>query len=154
MGVEVHTNLLPDKEYTITGTLMVQETGKALTDQDGKPVTVTKTFRAENAEGSIRITFPEIDTTLLAGKALVAFEKVDYEGVTVIRHEDLNDEDQTVLIPSPPEPEKPQDTPPVVTGDPINIRLWMLMLCTAAAGIVFALSVRISARKRQEKSGI
>ncbi|MBR6406030.1 MAG: VaFE repeat-containing surface-anchored protein [Lachnospiraceae bacterium] len=150
----VYTNLLPEKEYTITGTLMVKESGMELTDQDGKPVTVTKTFRAENADGSIRITFPEIDTTLLAGKALVAFEKVDYEGVTVICHEDLNDEDQTVLIPSPPEPEKPQDTPPVVTGDPINIRLWMLMLCTAAAGIVFALSVRILARKRQEKSGI
>ena len=94
-----YTNLLPGKEYTVKGTLMVKETSKALLDKDGKEITAEKTFTAEESDGSILLTFENIDTTNLVGKSIVAFEKVYYEGIEIIVHADLEDEDQTVVVP-------------------------------------------------------
>ena len=47
-----YTNLIPGKEYTVSGKLMVKETGEPLLI-DGKEVTTKKTFVAEEADGSI-----------------------------------------------------------------------------------------------------
>ncbi|MBR4483850.1 MAG: VaFE repeat-containing surface-anchored protein, partial [Erysipelotrichaceae bacterium] len=94
-----YKNLIPGKEYTVKGTLMIKETEKPLLDKDGKEITVTKTFKAEKPDGSILIVFENIDTTNLVGKSIVAFEQVDYEGEPVIVHADLEDEDQTVVVP-------------------------------------------------------
>ena len=44
--------LIPGKEYTVSGKLMVKETGEPLT-VDGKEVTAEKTFVAEEVDGSI-----------------------------------------------------------------------------------------------------
>ncbi len=95
--VVIYKNLLPGKEYTVKGTLMVKETGEPLME-NGKPVTAEKTFTAETADGSVELIFT-IDSTLLAGKALVAFEEVKYEDITVAVHADIEDEDQTVYVP-------------------------------------------------------
>ena len=94
-----YTNLLPGKEYTVKGTLMVKETEKPLLDKDGKEITVKKKFKAEKPDGEILIVFENIDTTNLVGKHIVAFEEVQYEGVTVVLHADIEDEDQTVVVP-------------------------------------------------------
>ena len=94
-----YTKLIPDKEYTVKGKLIVKETGKAILDKDGKEITAEKTFKAEKADGEILLEFEHVDTTQLIGKHIVAFESVEYEGLTIIVHEDLEDEDQTVAVP-------------------------------------------------------
>ena len=92
-----YTNLIPGKEYTVSGKLMVKETGEPLTI-DGKEVTAEKTFVAEEADGSIILEFT-FDSSALAGKKIVAFEDVTYEGISIGTHEDLTDEDQTISYP-------------------------------------------------------
>ena len=92
-----YTNLIPGKEYTVSGKLMVKETGEPLTI-DGKEVTAEKTFVAEEADGSIILEFT-FDSSALAGKKIVAFEDVSYVGISIGTHEDLTDEDQTISYP-------------------------------------------------------
>ena len=92
-----YKNLLPGKEYTVSGKLMVKETGEMLT-VDGKEVTTEKTFVAEEADGSIILEFT-FDSSALAGKKIVAFEDITYEGISIGSHEDLTDEEQTISYP-------------------------------------------------------
>lgn len=92
-----YTNLIPGKEYTVSGKLMVKETGEPLT-VDGKEVTTEKTFVAEEADGSIILEFT-FDSSALAGKKIVAFEDITYEGISIGSHEDLTDDDQTISYP-------------------------------------------------------
>ena len=91
-------NLIPGKEYTIKGTLMDQETEKEL-QVDGKAVKAEKTFTAEKADGSVDITFT-FDGSALAGKKVVVFEKLLFEGREVAVHEDIEDKGQTVTYQS------------------------------------------------------
>ena len=76
---------------------MVKETGEPLT-VDGKEVTAEKTFVAEEADGIIILEFT-FDSSALAGKKIVAFEDITYEGISIGSHEDLTDEDQTISYP-------------------------------------------------------
>ena len=92
-----YKNLIPGKEYTVKGTLMVKETGEPLTI-DGKEVTAEKTFTAEEEDGSIVLEFT-FDSSALAGKHIVAFEDVEYKGISIGTHADLEDEDQTISYP-------------------------------------------------------
>ena len=91
-----YTNLIPGQEYTVTGTLMNKESGKAFTIA-GKEVTASKTFTCEKADGEVEIIF-DIDATELAGKTGVVFEEITVNGKIVGEHKDLNDEDQTVFF--------------------------------------------------------
>ena len=93
-----YTNLIPGKEYTVKGTLMVKETGEPLV-VDGNEITAEKTFVAEEADGSIVLEFT-FNSLALAGKHVVAFEDVEYEGVSIGTHADIEDEDQTISYPS------------------------------------------------------
>ncbi|MGN1382998.1 MAG: VaFE repeat-containing surface-anchored protein, partial [Eubacterium sp.] len=79
-------------------TLMDKSTGKALS-QNGKTITASKTFTPDKADGTVEVTFT-YDATQLAGKSVVAFEKVSYNGTDICTHEDINDTDQTVYVPS------------------------------------------------------
>lgn len=92
-----YENLLIGKTYTVKGTLRDQETGKAL-EIDGKKITAEKTFVAEQASGSVDLSFT-FDGSKLAGKTTVVFEDLTYNNVSVAVHEDLKDEGQTVHIP-------------------------------------------------------
>ena len=96
-----YENLVPGKEYKVSGTLMVKETGEALLDADGNPITASTTFTPEKPEGSVDVVF-EFDADLLAGKKLVAFEKLLRNDIEITFHEDIDDEDQTVEV-VPPE---------------------------------------------------
>ena len=89
--------MIPGKEYTVKGTLMVKETGEALV-VNGETVTAEKTFTAEEPDGSIILEFT-FDSSALAGKKIVAFEDITYEGISIGSHEDLTDEDQTISYP-------------------------------------------------------
>ena len=92
-----YTNLIPGKQYQVHGTLMDKETGNPLTVND-QEVTATKTFTPDKADGSVDLTFV-FDGSALAGKSIVAFEDVQYEGKSVGTHADINDKDQTIDFP-------------------------------------------------------
>ena len=95
--VEYH-NLIAGKTYTLTGILMIKETGEPLKDSEGKAVTAEKTFVVDKKDGTVELSFT-FDSRIVAGKTVVAFENVKYEGVTVAIHADINDEDQSVHFP-------------------------------------------------------
>ena len=89
--------------YKINGTLMNKSTGEAAVDGDGKPITASGVFTAGSATGTATVTFT-FNTNGMAGGAYVAFEEV-YEttgGTETLwgTHMDLNDEAQTVYVPS------------------------------------------------------
>jgi len=89
--------------YKINGTLMNKSTGEAAVDGDGKPITASGVFTAGSATGTATVTFT-FNTNGMAGGAYVAFEEV-YEttgGKETLwgTHMDLNDEAQTVYVPT------------------------------------------------------
>lgn len=95
-----YENLIPGKEYTIVGKLMVKETGDALLDKGGTPVTSTVTFVPNEPNGTAILPFT-IDARKLGGKSVVAFETIQYNGKDIAIHADLSDADQTVSINDP-----------------------------------------------------
>ena len=74
-----YTGLKAGETYEITGTLMDAKTGEAALDDDGNAITASKEFTAPTADGNIDITFTFAGVSL-AGKTLVAFEDISYEG--------------------------------------------------------------------------
>lgn len=92
-----YKGLQSDKEYTVKGTLMDKETGEAILI-DGKEVTAETVFTPDETEGSVDIAFI-FDTSKLAGKSVVAFEDVYYDGIKLCTHADIEDEGQTVDYP-------------------------------------------------------
>ena len=109
-----YSSLLPGKEYTVTGTLMNKETKEPVLI-DGEKVTASTTFTAENAEGSVEVVF-KFDESAIAGTTVVAFESMEYKGVEVAVHADIEDEDQTVYIPDVHTTATATDTKDHVTG--------------------------------------
>ncbi|WP_368289845.1 VaFE repeat-containing surface-anchored protein, partial [Enterococcus avium] len=95
-----YENLVPGKEYTVTGTLMDKATGKAFKAGD-KEVTGKATFIAsESGSGTVEVAFQFDRSYLTEETVLVVFEKLfNVEGKLVGLHEDLEDEDQTVRQP-------------------------------------------------------
>ncbi|MBR5950194.1 MAG: VaFE repeat-containing surface-anchored protein, partial [Actinomycetaceae bacterium] len=99
-----YTNLIPGKEYTVSGALHVKNadgTDGGVLKVDGKAVSASKTFTPKEKNGSVTLEFT-FNASALNGKKLVAFETVKYEGVTVGVHADINDENQTVEISTKP----------------------------------------------------
>lgn len=108
-----YDNLVPGREYTITGTLMNQRTGEVYLDADGKEVTVTRTFEAgkksdgitvktdeehNSVSGTIEMTF-NFNGTNLEDTTLVVFENLYHNNIKVTAHADLKDKSQTVHFP-------------------------------------------------------
>lgn len=126
-----YINLIPGKTYTVTGTLMDKKTGSPVT-AGGRPVTVSKEFVPERADGSVIVEF-EFDASQLAGRSVTAFEKVSSCGKDVFVHEDLKDQDQSIYF-------RRTGTSAAATGDENYAVLWTAVLVTAsacAAGIIF-----------------
>ncbi len=111
-----YTNLVVGKEYTLTGTLMNRETGLPLLDEEGEEITASAVFTASaesnddcntvtayyednnSVDGRYLITFT-LDSGILAGKTIVAFEKLYHNGIEVVTHADISDDDQSVYYP-------------------------------------------------------
>ncbi|MCD7885217.1 MAG: VaFE repeat-containing surface-anchored protein, partial [Lachnospiraceae bacterium] len=108
-----YENLVPGREYTISGTLVNKDTGYELVDGQNQSVIAERTFIAGETEdgitatvdeethsvsGTVELTFT-FDASLLAGVTVVAFENLEHKGITVVTHSDLNDEDQTIHFP-------------------------------------------------------
>ena len=93
-----YRNLVPGKEYTITGTLYDVETGLPLSDGNGGDVTSSKTFTPESANGTVDIVFT-VPSSSLAGKTYVAFEDLYQDGKKIATHSDIEDKGQTIYVP-------------------------------------------------------
>ena len=94
-----YTNLIPGKTYKVTGTAMDKKTGKVIKDADGKAVTSEAKITPETADGKVNVDFI-FDGSNLAGKTIVMFEEIRYEGKLIGVHADINDEAQTIYVPA------------------------------------------------------
>ena len=93
-----YRNLVPGKTYTVSGTLMDQRTGKAVT-VNGKAVTSSADFTPDTADGETTVDF-HFNTKGLGDTTVVVFEKMFYGKAEIAAHEDINDKGQTIYIPS------------------------------------------------------
>ena len=94
-----YRNLEVGKQYTMTGTLMDQETGEPVLDAEGNPITAEKSFAPVTDEGTVDVTFV-FSGVDMAGKTVVAFESVSLNDTVYAVHADIEDENQTVTFPS------------------------------------------------------
>lgn len=164
-----YENLVPGKTYTIVGTLMDSGTGEAVRIE-GEMATVKEQFEPKETDGTAEVTF-NFNGLSLAGKTVVVFESLLYNGVEIASHRDIGDERQSVaVIPvrsvkgasvekEEEKEEKITEAPPrkggvsgrsvdmVKTGDAANIFLW------GAAGLVSLgiLAALLLARKKRRK---
>ncbi|MDD3277536.1 MAG: VaFE repeat-containing surface-anchored protein [Lachnospiraceae bacterium] len=142
-----YSNLIAG-EYLVKGILMNQKTGEPI-QIDGKNVTAEAAFTAEQAEGSVEVTY-SFDGRKVSGETIVVFEDLLHGGSVIASHRDLKDEAQTVWIeklktptttPTTTPTEKPVKTPdqtvtaPVKTGDATQITgMLAVLICAAALG--------------------
>jgi hypothetical protein len=94
-----YENLITGKDYTVTGVLMDKETGKEALDDNGNKVTAEAKFRAEKSSGTVTVTY-EFSGVKCAGKTLVSFETLSWNGHELAVHSDIHDDDQTVYVPA------------------------------------------------------
>ncbi len=66
-----YKNLIPGKEYTVSGKLMDKDTGKALL-VNGKEITATTTFKPTAKDGTVDLTY-KLDASVLEDKTVVVF---------------------------------------------------------------------------------
>ena len=96
-----YKNLIPGKEYTLKGTLMIKgEDGDGVITEepllvDGEPVTAEAVFTPEKSEGTVDVTFTFDSTAVPHGTELVAFEALERVGVEIAVHTNIEDEGQT-----------------------------------------------------------
>lgn len=91
-----YEGLTVGKEYSLTGVLHTKD-GKVF-KVDDKEVTATQKFIPETEDGTVDVTF-EFDVKDFTGGSLVVFEKLfNEDGNEIAKHEDKDDEDQTVNI--------------------------------------------------------
>ena len=94
-----YSGLEKGESYTLEGVLMDKKTGKELL-VNGRKITSAKEFKAEDEDGEIDMEFT-FDASELEGCSIVAFETLIKEGNVVVRHEDINDTDQTIEFLNP-----------------------------------------------------
>lgn len=95
-----YANLVPGREYTVTGTLMDKLTEEPVLS-GGEPVTASTTFKPIGPYGTVTVSF-EFDASSLVGHDVVAFESLTLDGAELAAHADLGDEEQTVRLAPPP----------------------------------------------------
>ena len=142
-----YKNLVPGKEYIISGRLMDQKTGKAAL-VDKKELTAQAKFTPNQTSGSIDLTFT-FKADGLGGKNLVAFEELYLGNTLVASHTDIKDGAQTVTLEKPADSSKKKSssggktsggktstsTSSPKTGDDTNLFLVLVPMVLAAAGI-------------------
>lgn len=135
-----YRNLTPGQTYTVSGVLMDKSTGKALTGEDGKPITSSVTFTPDQPDGEVEVSFT-FDAKLLGGKQVVVFESLYREDVLLAAHADIHDEGQTVRFQPAIGTVTIKDKPSfggVQTGDS-GVTVAVLGLLLSAAGLTYLL---------------
>lgn len=91
-----YKNLKKGETYTAKGVLMDKATKEPVLDINGDQITAEQEFKTFMSNGKVKVTFT-FDATSLYGKDTVVFEKVyDAEGHVAAKHEEIDDEGQTV----------------------------------------------------------
>lgn len=93
-----YENLKAGQEYTLIGKLMDKETEKIVRDAAGQDVVSEIQFIPEEKNGNVEVVFT-FDGSLLEGKTLVAYERLEKNGKVYAVHADIYDEEQTVYFP-------------------------------------------------------
>lgn len=97
-----YENLMVGYEYIVSGYLVDADTGMTVEDAAGESISASESFVAEQADGSIDITFT-FDGSKLADRTVVVFESINVETETdvpiVAIHEDIDDNNQTIRLP-------------------------------------------------------
>lgn len=94
-----YSGLIKGNKYIVNGTLYDKATGEPALDDDGKPIVAKAEFVAPSDNGSVDVIF-KFDGETLKGSELVAYEVLKKDNVTLVMHEDITDEAQTVYIPA------------------------------------------------------
>lgn len=94
-----YRGLKPGKQYVMKATLMNQNTGKPMTDKDGKDITGETVFTPTEPNGIVEVRFQAELKQPLEGVTTVAFEDLYSEGIKVATHADIKDKDQSVHYP-------------------------------------------------------
>lgn len=137
-----YTNLTPNKEYKIVGTLTDKSTGKPFVI-DGKPVTSEVTFTPEKSNGEVTVSFTFDSKYIKSDTELVVFETLYRDNVEIAVHADIDDEGQTVTINMPV-----VNTPK--TGDERNYGFWIGLGAVALGGAIAAFVLKIKAKKDED----
>ena len=93
-------DLIIGKEYTVSGTLMNQATGRAFT-VNGKEVTSSVKFTAKAADETVTVSFAFDGSAVTENTKLVVFETLYLGSTAIAVHADINDKGQTVEIHKP-----------------------------------------------------
>ena len=121
-----YKNLIPGREYTVSGILMDKSTQKPFL-VGGKEITAEAIFVPEAEDGTVAVEFT-FDAAGLGDMDLVVFEKLfNINGKEIAAHEDIEDVGQTVHLKKAIVPDTPK------TGDGgypyIPIVLCMISAC-------------------------
>ena len=95
-----YKNLVPGREYTVKGKLMLKSTGDPLLNENGKEYTAETKFTPDGTYGTVDVTFT-FDATDLDGESVVVFETLYRGGTKICAHADIDDEGQTVEFAKP-----------------------------------------------------
>lgn len=99
-----YTGLTPGVEYVANGKLHIQEideegnitNGGIMLDKNGEEVVGSTTFIPTSANGTVDVVFEFEVPEDFYDMTLVVFEEVQLDGITILRHEDINDDAQTI----------------------------------------------------------
>ena len=94
-----YEGVIPGMAYVLSGTLMDKATGAPATDSEGNALSAQASFVPDESSGVALMAF-DVDLSGLAGHTLVAFETLVCDDIVIATHEDLEDEGQTVRIPT------------------------------------------------------
>ena len=96
-----YANLIAGRDYKLVAELHDSKTGDAITDADGKTISVEKTFTAAETSG-FEVVELSLSTFDLGGKTVTVYEKLYDEGGSLIaKHTDKDDVSQQVTVIEP-----------------------------------------------------
>ena len=90
--------LTAGSEYVMTGVLMDKDSGAAVLDKNGNPVTAQTKFTPSASNGTVDVVF-KFDASMLAGHTVTVFEALKHNDIEVAVHRDINDVEQSVKFP-------------------------------------------------------
>ena len=150
-----YKDLEKGKEYTLKGKLVLK-------DEKEKDITKLKViatsevkFTAKDKNGEVDVRF-SFNGSELSEKDVVAFEYLYDKDMEIAKHENIEDNEQTVHftkeeIPSKETPKGSSNTPK--TGDPVKILPWIIVMVLAAGGTAF-MAIKKRKNKDDDVAGI
>ena len=109
--------------------------------------TSKRSFTPKTPDGAVCMEFT-LNTNSLKGKELVVFEKLyDLKGNLIAEHEDINDEGQTVKVPTEPPKEPPTV---VITGDENRPWPYFILIGVSAAALMALSMILVRGRKKKD----